>query len=317
MFKDSNFHHIPVLYQEVIDSLEIKPDGVYVDCTAGGGGHSSGIYQALSPAGTLVALDRDPAALSATQMKLESLNQSQAAYHLVEAKFSELARVLNDLALTKIDGLIADLGLSSAQIDRAERGFSFQQNGDLDMRMSPANPMTAADFVNRASRDELARVIRLYGEEKFAGRIADNIVKIRQARPFRRTFDLVDAIKAVVPAKSKREQHPAKRTFQAIRIYVNQELAELEKLLELLPDLTAPGARIAIISFHSLEDRLVKQAFQKWEKPCTCPKDFPVCVCGLKPLGHILNRKGITAGQAELEANPRSRSARLRVFVMN
>ncbi len=317
MCKDSNFQHIPVLYQALISNLEIKPDGVYVDCTAGGGGHSSGILQALSSAGLLIAIDRDPAALSATQMKLESLNQTQAHYRLVEGKFSEVSRILEELQIEKVDGIIADLGVSSAQIDQAERGFSFQQDGDLDMRMSPTNPLTAADFVNTAGREEIVRVLRLYGEEKFAGRIADKIVETRQVRPLRRTFDLVDVIKAAVPAKSKREQHPAKRSFQAIRIYINQELAELEKLLETLPGLMAPQGRIGIISFHSLEDRLVKQTFQQWEKPCTCPKDFPVCVCGKKPLGHVVNRKGIVADQAEIAANPRSRSARLRVFVMN
>lgn len=317
MYKDSKYHHIPVLYNEVLDTLRIKPNGIYVDCTAGGGGHSSGILKQLSSSGFLICIDQDPQALIATKLKLESLENNDAQFVLVQDKFSNIKEILENLNLDKVDGVLADLGVSSHQIDTASRGFSFQKDGVLDMRMNPKDSMTAADFVNRASEEEISYVIKVYGEERYALRIARNIVRRRKTKPFATTFDLVDAIRQVMPAKSRREQHPAKRTFQAIRIYINKELAEIETLLSVLPDCLAEKGRIDIISFHSLEDRIVKHKFKKWEDPCTCPNDFPICVCGKEPLGKIINRKGIVASQEDIELNSRARSARLRVFEMN
>ncbi|NLJ69999.1 MAG: 16S rRNA (cytosine(1402)-N(4))-methyltransferase RsmH [Clostridiaceae bacterium] len=315
MFKDSDYH-IPVLYTEVLESLLIKPGGIYVDCTAGGGGHSSGILKRLSSTGLLISIDQDPAALTATKLKLESLNQNNAQFILVKNQFSNLREILNDLKIDKVDGVLADLGVSSYQIDTAERGFSFQKDGDLDMRMDPSNPIKAADIVNNSSVDELTYIFRVYGEEQFARRIASAIIAERKIKPFRSTFDLVELIKKNIPAKSKREKHPAKRVFQALRIAVNQELKELEDLLDILPQCVKSGGRIDFISFHSLEDRIIKHKFQKWENPCTCPKDFPVCICDNKPLGKIISRKGITATKMEIAKNSRARSARLRVFEM-
>lgn len=316
MYKDSNYH-LPVLYNEVLETLSIKPEGVYVDCTAGGGGHSSGIIKQLNEKGILIAIDQDSEALLETKKKLESLNELKAQYILVQDKFSNIKEILTKLNITRIDGVLADLGVSSHQIDTASRGFSFQKDGDLDMRMNSESGMNAYDFVNNASQEKLAEVIHVYGEEKFADRIARNIVSKRALKPIQTTFELVEIIKQVMPAKSKREQHPAKRTFQAIRIYVNQELDEIEKLLNDLPDCMAENGVIDIITFHSLEDRIVKHIFQKWENPCTCPPDFPICVCGKKPIGKILKRKGIVAQNEEIQQNQRSRSARLRVFKMN
>ncbi|NLJ94545.1 MAG: 16S rRNA (cytosine(1402)-N(4))-methyltransferase RsmH [Clostridiaceae bacterium] len=316
MYKDSNYH-LPVLYREAIETLSIKPNGVYVDCTAGGGGHSSGIIKRLNENGFLLAIDQDPEALLVTRKKLESLRDIKAQYILVQDQFSNIKEILANSNITKIDGLIADLGVSSYQIDTASRGFSFQQDGKLDMRMNPKSKMSAFDFVNNASQEKIAEVLRKYGEEKFANRISSNIVFQRSQKTIRTTYELVQIIKQVMPARSRREQHPAKRTFQAIRIYVNQELAEIEKLLDALPDCMASGGIIDIISFHSLEDRIVKRIFQKWENPCTCPPDFPVCTCNKKPLGKRVNTKGFVASQEEINRNPRSRSARLRVFKMN
>lgn len=314
MYKDSNFHHIPVLYHEVLEGLKINPEGIYVDCTAGGGGHSSGILQKLSDQGRLICIDQDKEALSATKLKLESLKNNKAKYTLVNDKFSNLKQILSDLKIEKVDGILADLGVSSHQIDTAERGFSFQRDGALDMRMNLDNPYTAADFVNTATVEEMIAVFRKYGEERFSQRIANAIVEDRIENPFKTTLQLVETIKRVVPAKSKREQHPAKRVFQAIRIYVNGELDEVEKLLESAKDCLNPGGRIAIITFHSLEDRIVKHEFQQWENPCTCPKEFPVCICGATSLGKTIQRKGIVASASDIQDNPRARSARLRVF---
>ncbi|HHT24901.1 MAG TPA: 16S rRNA (cytosine(1402)-N(4))-methyltransferase RsmH [Clostridiaceae bacterium] len=315
MFKGSDYH-IPVLYTEVLETLLIKPNGIYVDCTAGGGGHSSGILKRLSPPGVLISIDQDPAALTTTKLKLESLNQNNAQFILVNAQFSHLREILNNLKITKVDGVLADLGVSSHQIDTAERGFSFQKDGTLDMRMDPANPVNAADIVNNSNAEELIYIFRVYGEEKFAQRIVAAIIAEREIKPFRSTFDLVNLIKKVVPAKSKREKHPAKRIFQALRIAVNQELKELEELLNVLPQCVKSGGRIDLISFHSLEDRLIKHRFQEWENPCTCPQDFPICICGNVPLGKMIGRRGITATAEEIAENSRARSARLRVFEM-
>ncbi len=314
MCKDSNFHHIPVLYHEVLEGLKINPEGIYVDCTAGGGGHSSGILQKLSDQGRLICIDQDKEALSATKLKLESLKNNKANYTLVNNNFSNLKQILSALKIEKVDGILADLGVSSHQIDTAERGFSFQRDGALDMRMNQDNPYTAADFVNTATVEEMTAVFRKYGEERFSQRIANAIAKDRIENPFETTLQLVETIKRVVPAKSKREQHPAKRVFQAIRIYVNGELDEVEKLLESAKDCLNPGGRIAIITFHSLEDRIVKHEFQQWENPCTCPKEFPVCICGAVSIGKTIQRKGIVASVNDIQDNPRARSARLRIF---
>ncbi|HHU53364.1 MAG TPA: 16S rRNA (cytosine(1402)-N(4))-methyltransferase RsmH [Clostridiaceae bacterium] len=315
MFRDYDYH-LPVLYTEVLETLLIKPKGIYVDCTAGGGGHSLGILQQLSSAGVLISIDQDPEALKATKLKLESLNQNNAQFILVKNQFSHLREILNDLNIDKVDGVLADLGVSSHQIDTADRGFSFQKDGNLDMRMDPANSINAADIINNSSAEELNYIFRMYGEEKYARKIVAAIITERKTKLFRSTFELVDLIKKVVPAKSKREKHPAKRVFQALRIAVNQELKELEDLLNTLPQCVNSGGRIDLISFHSLEDRLIKHKFQEWENPCTCPDDFPVCVCGNVPLGKIISRKGITPSDREIAENSRARSARLRVFEM-
>lgn len=315
MFKDSDYH-IPVLYTEVLETLQIKPNGIYVDCTAGGGGHSLGILKRLSSTGTLISIDQDPTALAATKLKLESLNQNNAQFILVNDQFSHLREILNDLKIAKVDGILADLGVSSHQIDIAERGFSFQKDGFLDMRMDPSNSVNAADIVNNSSAEELIYIFRTYGEEKYTHKIVAAIIDERKIKPFTTTFDLANLIKKVVPAKSKREKHPAKRIFQALRIAVNQELKELEHLLNVLPQSVKSGGRIDLISFHSLEDRLIKHKFQEWQNPCTCPKDFPICVCGNEPLGKIIGKKGITATAEEIAENSRARSARLRVFEM-
>ncbi|MGB4610838.1 MAG: 16S rRNA (cytosine(1402)-N(4))-methyltransferase RsmH [Saccharofermentanales bacterium] len=315
MFKDFDYH-IPVLLTEVLETLLIKPDGIYVDCTAGGGGHSLEILKRLSSTGVLISIDQDPAALMATKLKLESLNHKNAHFILVNSRFSHLREILDDLNIDGVDGVLADLGVSSHQIDTAERGFSFQKDGNLDMRMDPANPANAADIVNNSSAEELNYIFRVYGEEKYSLKIAAAIVAERKKKKFSSTFDLVDLIKKVVPAKSRRDKHPAKRVFQALRIAVNQELQELERLLQVLPQCVKSGGRIALISFHSLEDRLIKHKFQEWENPCTCPDDFPICVCGNIPLGKVVGRKGITATDSEIAENSRARSARLRVFEM-
>ncbi|MGI6579745.1 MAG: 16S rRNA (cytosine(1402)-N(4))-methyltransferase RsmH [Saccharofermentanales bacterium] len=315
MFKDFDYH-IPVLLTEVLETLLIKPNGIYVDCTAGGGGHSLEILKRLSSTGVLISIDQDPAALTATKLKLESLNHKNAHFILVNNRFSHLREILDDLNIDGVDGVLADLGVSSHQIDTAERGFSFQKDGNLDMRMDPANPANAADIVNNSSAEELNYIFRVYGEEKYSLKIAAAIVAERKKKKFSSTFDLVDLIKKVVPAKSRRDKHPAKRVFQALRIAVNQELQELERLLQVLPQCVKSGGRIALISFHSLEDRLIKHKFQEWENPCTCPDDFPICVCGNIPLGKVVGRKGITATDSEIAENSRARSARLRVFEM-
>lgn len=305
------FEHIPVLYNEVMEALNIKADGIYVDGTLGGGGHSSGICERLSDKGVLIGVDRDTAALEAAGERLSAYSCERRYIH---ANYSEV-EAIEAAAGGKVDGILLDLGVSSFQLDNAERGFSYMQDAPLDMRMNEDDLFTAHEVVNEYSEKELARIIREYGEEKWASRIAGFIVSERQSKPIETTGELVEIIKKAIPAAARREgPHPAKRTFQAIRIEVNAELEHLKKALDRLPDLLAPGGRLAIITFHSLEDRMVKVAFDKRLNPCTCPKEFPVCVCGKVADVKKITRKPLVAGADELEENPRARSAKLRVI---
>lgn len=308
----SEFKHLPVLYFESIAALQIKATGTYVDCTTGGGGHAGGILEKLGPNGTLFALDKDPDALKAASLHFESLH-IQAPYRLIAADFRDIGPVLREAGVEGVDGLLADLGVSSHQLDTEERGFAFRLDGPLDMRMNPEQELTAAQLVNTANATDLIQILRDFGEERYARAIANAIVKRRAERFFESTKDLAEVISNAVPAHARRDKHPAKRSFQAIRIAVNDELGALETLLDQLPELLNDGGRICIITFHSLEDRIVKQRFRKWENPCICPHNRP-CVCGLKPLGRSIERHGYTANKTENEENPRARSARLRVF---
>lgn len=305
------FEHVPVLYNEVIESLNIKPDGIYVDGTLGGGGHSSGICERLSTEGTLLGVDRDTAALNAASERLKPYECNKLFLH---ANYSEVEKI-EEMAGSKVDGILLDLGVSSFQLDTAERGFSYMHDAPMDMRMNEDDVFTAYQVVNEYSEQELTRIIREYGEEKWASRIAKFIVAERANSPIERTGELVDIIKKAIPAAARRGgPHPAKRTFQAIRIEVNAELEHLRRALDKLPDILAPGGRLAIITFHSLEDRMVKTSFEKRLNPCTCPKEFPVCVCGKKPDVKKVTKKPLTASDEELENNPRARSAKLRVI---
>ena len=304
------FSHVPVLFRETVDSLNIRPDGVYVDCTAGGGGHSRAIADRLSAEGRLIAIDRDPDAVANLKEKFAGC----PAVTVVKDNFGHIRSVLDALGVDRVDGVLADLGVSSYQLDTAERGFSFHKDAPLDMRMSREG-MSAADVVNTYSEQELFRVIACYGEEKFARSIARMIVADRAKKPFETTFELAETVKNAIPARARREGgHPARRTFQAIRIEVNGELEHLpEALFSMFGCLKAGGA-LSVITFHSLEDRAVKQAFRELCSGCRCPKDFPVCTCGRTPAGE-LPFKSVSPGEQELEENPRSRSARLRSII--
>ena len=305
------FKHVPVLYDEVMEALNIKADGIYVDGTVGGGGHSSGICERLSEQGTLIAVDRDQTALNAAQERLSKYDCNKKFIH---ANYSDVDEIANS-ADNKVHGILLDLGVSSFQLDTAERGFSYMHDAPIDMRMNEDDSLTAYDVVNNYSEKDLTRIIRDYGEEKWASRIAKFIVDARADEPIASTGRLVEIIKAAIPAKARRTgPHPAKRTFQAIRIEVNAELEHLSKAVEKLPDMLAPGGRIAIITFHSLEDRIVKMAFDKRLNPCTCPKEFPVCVCGKVADVKKVTGKTIEPSEEELEINPRARSAKLRVL---
>jgi len=317
MSQDSEFSHLPVLFDECMQMLRIRADGIYVDCTAGGGGHSGGIIDRLGPNGLLISLDKDDEALAACSRVREEKNSS-AEWKIIKSDFAGLSGVLDDLGIVKVDGILADLGVSSHQLDTAERGFSYASDGPLDMRMDDKQKLTAEIVVNRYSEDELVHIFRTFGEERFSGRIAAAIVSERKLNPILTTSDLSRIITKAMPAKAKKEdQHPARRCFQAIRIEVNHELASIQKLLEDAPRYLAPGGRLAIISFHSLEDRLVKEAYRSWEDPCVCPREFPVCVCGRKPLGKSVSRRVIEATEQEASVNKRSRSAKLRIFERN
>ncbi|MBR5128673.1 MAG: 16S rRNA (cytosine(1402)-N(4))-methyltransferase RsmH [Firmicutes bacterium] len=305
------FRHKSVLFDECMEGLNIKPDGIYVDGTLGGGGHSSGICELLGPNGTLIGIDRDQDALNAASKRLEKYNCNKI---FVQSNYSDIAQVLEELDIDEIDGALLDLGVSSFQLDNPERGFSYMNDAPLDMRMSQDDTFTAADVVNDYDKKELTNVISKYGEERWASRIADFIVKAREDKPLESTFELVDVIKAAIPASARRTgPHPAKRTFQAIRIEVNDEIRQLERAVEEFCDVLAPKGRLCIITFHSLEDRIVKDIFNYRANPCTCPKEFPMCVCGKKADIKKVTGKPVIPSPAELEENPRSRSAKLRV----
>ncbi|MGI6546525.1 MAG: 16S rRNA (cytosine(1402)-N(4))-methyltransferase RsmH [Fastidiosipilaceae bacterium] len=310
----SDFTHVPVLYEQTLEALRVCPTGIYVDCTTGGAGHSAGVLSKLSTGGLLICLDKDDEALRAADVRLSAI-RSDGAFRLIKSDFGELARVLADLRISAVDGIMADLGVSSHQLDTGERGFSYNHDGPLDMRMDQSRELTAAELINTWPEEEIARVLKDFGEERHSARLARAIVTRRARQPFETTGELSDLLCAAMPGKSKKEkQHPAKRSFQALRIAVNGELDSLTSLLDCAPDCLAPGGRLAIISFHSLEDRLVKTAYRDWEHPCVCPPGLP-CVCGQKPLGRIVGpRKGMVADEREMERNTRARSARLRIF---
>ena len=304
------FSHRPVLLEECIQALNIRPDGVYLDGTLGRAGHSREIARRLTT-GRLIAIDRDQAALEAAPERLESHLDKVT---LIHGNFGDVAAILRGLNIPAVDGMLFDLGVSSPQLDDGSRGFSYQHDAPLDMRMDQSAPLTAFDVVNGWSQEELRRILWQYGEERYSGPIAAAIVRAREQAPIQTTGQLADLIRGAMPAKARREkQHPAKRSFQAIRIAVNDELGEVERMLDTALNLLRPGGRIAVISFHSLEDRLVKSAFAQWASGCTCPPDFPVCVCGKKPRARLVGRRPIVAGGEELQDNPRARSAKLRV----
>ena len=303
------FSHRPVLLDECVEALNVKPGGVYVDGTLGGGGHSEAICRRLR-GGRLIGIDRDETALAAASERLSGFE----CFTPVRGNFRDVAAILAGLGINKIDGMLLDLGVSSPQLDEASRGFSYMADAPLDMRMDASSGATAADLIAGADEEELARIFFEYGEERYSRRIAAAIVRKRAEAPIETTGELVEIIKGAMPAAALREkQHPAKRVFQALRIAVNDELGALEELLDTAPDLLAPGGRLAIISFHSLEDRLVKNAIRKRERGCTCPPDLPVCVCGFVQTLRSVGRQPVTAGEAELKINPRARSAKLRV----
>lgn len=303
----SEFKHIPVLFNETIDALRVRPDGIYVDCTAGGGGHCAAVAERLTT-GRIIAIDQDPEAIE----NLRERFKDNSRVTIVHDNFVNILQILESLGIDGVDGIMADLGVSSHQLDTDERGFSFHKDAPLDMRMSMEG-MSAADLVNTASQSELQKIIYTYGEEKFAPSIAKNIVKAREQKPIETTFELVDIIKASMPMKAKRDGHPARRTFQALRIEVNGELDKLERALDDMFEALNPSGRIAIITFHSLEDRIVKRKFNKLCEGCICPPEFPVCVCGRKPRGK-LPFKSKAPTQDEVGENFRAHSARLRAI---
>ena len=306
----SEFHHVSVLLEECIEGLNIRPDGIYVDGTLGGGGHSSRIA-ALLTTGRHIGIDRDPVALEAAGKRLEPYADRVT---LVHANFCEMASVLKNLGISGVDGILLDLGVSSPQLDDGERGFSYMVDAPLDMRMNSQDTLSAYDVVNSWPYDQLKRILYDYGEERYAPKIAAAICSRRENAPIATTLELVDVIRGAMPASALREkQHPAKRSFQAIRIAVNDELGAVSKVMEDAIPLLNPGGRLAVITFHSLEDRIVKNAMAEAAKGCTCPPNFPVCVCGNKPKVKLITRKPIVSGEEELERNPRARSAKLRI----
>jgi 16S rRNA (cytosine1402-N4)-methyltransferase len=303
------FKHVSVLLNECIEALDIKKDGIYVDCTMGGGGHSLEIIRKLDGNGRLIGIDQDTNAIAAAKKRLEGF--SNVTY--VHDNFHNIDSILESLEIEKVDGILMDLGVSSHQLDEAERGFSYMKNAPLDMRMNRDSSLSAYEVVNTYSEEDLYRIIKEYGEERFAKRIAQFIVERRAQKPLETTFELVDIITAAIPGKFRKEGHPGKRTFQAIRIEVNQELKILDKAIrDSVARLNSRG-RIAVITFHSLEDREIKNLFKEMEDPCICPKDFPVCVCGRKPSVKVITKKPILPSDEELAENSRSRSAKLRI----
>ena len=306
----SEFHHISVLLNECLDGLDIKPDGIYVDGTLGGAGHSSQIAKRLTT-GKLIGIDRDQVALQAAGERLAIYGDR---VKLVHANFCQMAQVLQDLQIPGADGILLDLGVSSPQLDDGSRGFSYMVDAPLDMRMNRQDALSAWQVVNTWSQEELKRILYTYGEERYAPQIAGAICRRREEKPIETTLELVDIIRSAMPPAALREkQHPAKRSFQAIRIAVNDELGSVERVMKDAFDLLNPGGRLAVITFHSLEDRIVKTAMNDAAKGCTCPPSFPVCICGKKPKVKLISRKPIVATQEELDENPRSRSAKLRV----
>lgn len=308
-----DFHHVSVLLNECLDGLNIRPDGTYLDCTLGGAGHSSEIFKRLR-GGRLFGIDRDADAIAAASARMHSLNP-EAEFTAVRGNFHDARALLAEYGVTELDGVLADLGVSSHQLDVRERGFSYHDEAPLDMRMDQSQPLSAREIVNTYSEDELNRILRDYGEEKWARQIARVVCDRRRLHSIETTKDLVDVIDAAIPKKfrSKDGSHPARRSFQALRIAVNDELDPLDRALRDLTDMLRPDGRIAIITFHSLEDRIVKNCFRSLANPCTCPKNMPVCVCGKKPLVRLITRKPVVASEEELQVNPRARSASLRI----
>ena len=304
------FQHIPVLFSETIDSLDVQPDGIYVDCTVGGGNHSAAVLERLGPDGRLVCLDRDPDAIAAVTARFAG----DERVTVIHTPYSAIADVLDGLGIPAVNGILMDIGVSSHQVDTAERGFSFHKDAPLDMRMSQEG-VTAADLCATMTWQQLAEIFTCYGEEKFSVRIAKAICAEREKAPIDTTFRLAEIISGAVPAAAKRGGHPARRVFQALRIAVNDELGELERGLQAGFDRLAPEGRLSAITFHSLEDRIVKQTMAKWCEGCTCPPEFPVCVCGNKPKARLLTRKPIVPSEKEIEKNPRSRSSKLRTCI--
>ena len=306
------FVHKSIMLEEVIESLAIKPNGIYVDGTLGGAGHSSEIAKRLGPEGRLIGIDQDGEAIAAATKRLEPYRDRVT---IVRSNYAQMCQVLKELGISKVDGILLDLGVSSYQLDNAERGFTYREDVPLDMRMDQRQTKTARNIVNEYSEMELYHMIRNYGEDKFAKNIAKHIVRQRQEKPYETTGELIETIKAAIPAKIRATGgHPAKRTFQAIRIELNRELEVLQDTLDDMIELLNEDGRICIITFHSLEDRIVKTIFKKNENPCTCPSDFPVCVCGKESKGKVITRKPILPGEEELRENSRSKSAKLRVF---
>ncbi|MDF2541795.1 MAG: rsmH2 [Herbinix sp.] len=305
------FEHKSVLLEETIENLNIKTDGIYVDGTLGGGGHSYEIVSKLT-SGRLIGIDQDEAAIKAAGERLSEFSDKVT---IVRSNYREMKKVLQDLQIPKVDGILLDLGVSSYQLDTPERGFSYKEDAPLDMRMDTRNEKTAKDIINGYSEMELYRIIRDYGEDNFAKNIAKHIVRMRAEKPFETTFELTEAVKAAIPMKLRiNTGHPAKRTFQAIRIELNKELEVLKESLDDMIGMLNPGGRLCIITFHSLEDRIVKVSFKQNENPCTCPPNFPVCVCGNKSKGRMISKKPILPSEDEMEYNKRAKSAKLRVF---
>ena len=308
------FDHKSVLLRETIEGLRIRPEGTYVDGTLGGGGHSFEILERLNDQGRLIGIDQDEAAVAAAGERLEKFTNVT----IVRNNYCNIRQVLDSLNIKSVDGILLDLGVSSYQLDTPERGFSYMSDAPLDMRMDTRGEMTAADIVNNYSQSELARVIRTYGEEKFAANIAKHITAAREGGPIKTTGELVEIIKASIPMKVQKTMgHPAKQTFQALRIELNRELKVLSETLDTMIDLLGPGGRICVITFHSLEDRIVKNIFKNAQDPCTCPPDFPVCVCGKRSKGTVITKKPIIPTEEEMGENSRSKSAKLRIFEKN
>lgn len=302
------YRHITVLLRETVDAVLTDPDGIYVDCTLGGAGHTALLLSRLSPKGRVIAIDRDDTALNNAREKLQD-----DRLLLCKSNFSEIADIVREYAPGGVNGILADLGISSPQVDDPSRGFSYSTDAFLDMRMDQTQAFTAHDVVNTYSRDELVRILRDFGEERFAGRVADKILRAREHAPINTTSELTAIVASALPKQNKKEGHPCKRTYQAIRIEVNSELSSISAMIDGGIPCLVPGGHMAVISFHSLEDRIVKNAFVRAENPCTCPKDFPICVCGKQPQVRVLTRKPILPSEEEVTENNRAHSAKLRV----